>query len=215
MDGDPRRWVVLDVGETIIGESRLWLTWADVLGVPPMTFMSAFGSLVERGLGYRDLSAYFSGHDWEGHRAAVDARFGGFRADDLYPDALPALTRLREQGYRTAVMGNQRSEKTAELLAVGVSADVVAMSGELGAEKPAAAFFAAALERLGRPSAHDVAYVGDRIDFDVRASAAAGLRPVWLRRGPWGLIPRERPPEAALVVDSLIELADRMGEAWP
>lgn len=210
----PRRWVVLDVGETIVGESRLWLTWADELGVPPMTFMSVFGSLVERGLGYRELPSYFPGHDWAGHRASVDTRFGGFREEDLYPDALPALGRIRERGYRTAIMGNQRSEKTAELRAVGVTADVIAMSAELGREKPDGAFFEAALERLGDPLPQDVAYVGDRIDFDVRASAAAGLRPVWLRRGPWGLIPREPPREAVLVVASLSELAERIDEAW-
>lgn len=214
MTSPSRRWVVLDVGETIIGESRLWLTWADVLGIPPMTFMSVFGSLVERGLGYRELADYFPTHDWDRCRVEADARFGGFRAEDLYPDALPALARLREQGYRTAIMGNQRTEKRGELLAIGVDADVVAMSGELGYEKPHAAFFGAVLDRLGDPDPTSVAYVGDRIDFDVRPAAAAGLRAVWLRRGPWGLIPREIPPDAMLVVDSLVELAERVDEAW-
>jgi FMN phosphatase YigB (HAD superfamily) len=57
--------------------------------------------------------------------------------------------------------------------------------------------------------------VGDRIDNDVRPAAAAGMRAVWLRRGPWGVIPSAPPEEAALVVDSLQELVSRIGDCWP
>ena len=63
--------------------------------------------------------------------------------------------------------------------------------------------------------AASVAYVGDRVDNDVLPSIAAGLRAVWIRRGPWGII-QELPPDArpALVVDSLSELVERIDEAW-
>jgi FMN phosphatase YigB (HAD superfamily) len=57
--------------------------------------------------------------------------------------------------------------------------------------------------------------VGDRVDNDVLPSIAAGMRAVWLRRGPWGVI--QRLPERArpvLVVDTLDELVERIGEAW-
>ena len=70
------------------------------------------------------------------------------------------------------------------------------------------------LDLLGRPDAADVAYVGDRLDNDVLASASVGMRPVWLRRGPWGRIPSDPPTEAALVVDSLTELVERIDGAW-
>jgi hypothetical protein len=40
------------------------------------------------------------------------------------------------------------------------------------------------------------------------------MRSVWLRRGPWGVIPRMAPPQASLVVESLAELAERIDEAW-
>jgi FMN phosphatase YigB (HAD superfamily) len=49
----------------------------------------------------------------------------------------------------------------------------------------------------------------------VRPSAAAGMRAVWIRRGPWGVI--QRPAEdvhPALIVDSLDELAERIADAW-
>ena len=45
---------------------------------------------------------------------------------------------------------------------------------------------------------------------------AAGMRAVWLRRGPWGVI--QRLPDGthpALTVGSLDELVERIGEAWP
>ena len=47
-------------------------------------------------------------------------------------------------------------------------------------------------------------------------SIAAGLRAIWLRRGPWGAIGM-LPPDItpALVVDSLDEMVDRISEAWP
>ena len=38
---------------------------------------------------------------------------------------------------------------------------------------------------------------------------------VWLRRGPWALIQAEAPPAGTLVIDSLTELAERIGECWP
>ncbi|MDQ3554297.1 MAG: hypothetical protein M3395_07810, partial [Chloroflexota bacterium] len=55
---------------------------------------------------------------------------------------------------------------------------------------------------------------GDRIDNDVLPAAAAGMRAVWLRRGPWGVIHGTAPLQAALVVDSLDELVQRIAECW-
>ena len=57
----------------------------------------------------------------------------------------------------------------------------------MGVHKPDPAFYTRALDYM-HANAADVAYVGDRLDNDVRPSAAAGLRPVYLRRGPWGVI---------------------------
>jgi FMN phosphatase YigB (HAD superfamily) len=89
------------------------------------------------------------------------------------------------------------------------------MSDEMGVAKPAAAFFARALELMGSPPATDVAYVGDRMDNDVLPAMAARMRAVWLRRGPWGVI-QEPPPGSrpALTVASLDELVARIDEAW-
>ncbi len=214
MADQEERWVILDVGETIIDESRTWRVWADELGIPQLTFMSVFGAMVARGQGYQDILKYFEVDDWRAHRDAVEARLGGFQPEDLYPDVLPSLSALRERGYRLAIIGNQPAERKAQLQAIGVEAEVMAMSGEMGPMKPDPDFFAVALGLLGDPDPGTVAYVGDRIDNDVEPSAAAGMRAVWLRRGPWGIVPAEEPLVAALIVGSLAELVERIHEAW-
>jgi HAD superfamily hydrolase (TIGR01662 family) len=214
-----RRWVCLDVGETLIDETRVWSTWADVLGVPRPALFAAFRDVVGRGSDHRDVLEQFAGPSWRDRIEEVEAIYGGFRREDLYPDALPAIASLRAAGYRVAVLANQPASRADELEAIGVRADVLAMSEALGLHKPDPAFFARALELMGDPPPGDVAYVGDRIDNDVGPARAAGMRTVWIRRGPWGEEHEERVGEdldgaADLVVRSLDELVERIGEVW-
>ncbi|HVM29335.1 MAG TPA: HAD family hydrolase [Candidatus Limnocylindrales bacterium] len=208
-----QRWICLDVGETLVDETRVWSLWADRLDVPRLTFMAAFGSVVAGGAEHSDVFEVVDRPDWRAHMPAVLDEYGAFRRDDLYPDALPALADLRRLGYRLAVLANQPARRTPELRALGIDPEVMAMSEELGLRKPEPAFFQRALEMMGQPPPSEVAYVGDRPDNDVAPAAAAGMRAVWLRRGPWGVIWPEA-PQATLVVRSLAELVDRIEEAW-
>ena len=209
------RWVVLDVGETLIDETRVWSTWADELGVPRLTFLAALGAIIARGGEHSEVFPMFGADDWQLRLPAVEANYGGFSADDLYPDALGAIDRLRADGYRLAIVANQPAARADELRAIGVDAEVMAMSETLGLAKPEPAFFERTLELMGAPDPASVAYVGDRVDNDVMPAIDAGMRAVWLRRGPWGVIQRMPPNVSpALVVDSLEELARRIGEAW-
>lgn len=213
--GAPDRWICLDVGETLIDETRLWSIWADELRIPRMTFMAAFGAAVARDGEHHDVFSILGMAAWREHMPSVQQRYGGFQPVDLYPDALSCLARLRELGYRIAITANQPVERTAELRAIGVWAEIIAMSDELRVHKPDPAFFARTLELMGSPDPAQVAYVGDRLDNDVRPSIAAGMRSVWLRRGPWGVIGQDPPAQTALIVDSLTELAERAEELWP
>jgi FMN phosphatase YigB (HAD superfamily) len=209
-----RHWVCLDVGETLIDETRVWSTWADVLGVPRPALFAAFREVVGRGSDHRDVLERFAGPSWHDRVDEVEASYGGFRKEDLYPDALPAIARLRATGYRIAVLANQPASRAGELEAIGVHADVIAMSEALGVHKPDPAFFARGLELMGDPPAGEVAYVGDRVDNDVRPARAAGMRAVWIRRGPWGEEHDDATGAADLVVRSLDELVERIGEIW-
>jgi len=209
------RWVCLDVGETLIDETRVWSLWADELGVPRLTFLAALGAVIERGGEHRDVFPIFGADDWQLRMASVEGAYGGFTADDLYPDALGAIEALRAGGHRLAIVANQPASRTDELRAIGVDVEVMAMSEQMGVSKPDPAFFATALELMGSPDPASVVYVGDRVDNDVLPRIAAGMRTVSVRRGPWGFI--QRLPEGAappLVVDSLDELVERIGEAW-
>ena len=209
------RLVCLDVGETLIDETRIWSIWADELRIPRLTLFATIGAVIAREGEHRDIFGVFGVEDWPMRVDAVESVYGGFQPEDLYPDALTSIEGLRAAGYRLAIVANQPAARSEELRALGASADVIAMSEEMGVAKPELAFFSRALELMGGPAPADVAYVGDRVDNDVLPAMAAGLRSVWLRRGPWGIIQRlpegERP---ALVVDSLDELVGRIGEAW-
>jgi HAD superfamily hydrolase (TIGR01549 family) len=211
------RWVVLDVGETLVDETRVFHTWAQVLGLPDFTVMGVLGGSIataDKPDQWRSFFELLQRPEWRDQQPAFEDRYGGFRAADLYPDALRAIEALRAAGYQTAITANQPARRHAELVALGIRVDAMGMSDAMGVAKPDPAFFARTLELLGSPDPAQVAYVGDRVDNDVRPSAAAGMRAVWIRRGPWGYLQEDTDRRAHLVVRTLDELVDRIGEAW-
>jgi HAD superfamily hydrolase (TIGR01549 family) len=210
------RWVCLDVGETLIDETRVWSIWADMWEIPRLTFFAALGAAIARGRQPGDVFGTFgiSAEAWLARMPELEDAYGGFQEVDLYPDARHAIDRLRADGHRLAILANQPARRTPELRALGIEAHVIAMSEELQIHKPDPGFFRRSLELLGSPEPATVAYVGDRVDNDVLPTIAAGMRAVWLRRGPWGFIQELPAGTPALVVDSLDELADRIGEAF-
>ena len=207
------RWVVLDVGETLIDETRIFRIWAEVFGIPQLTLMAVLGGSIaheEKPEDWRGFFELLQQPEWRDRQPAVEERFGGFREEDLYPDALRALEGLRTRGYRLAITANQPARRHEELRALGVDVEVMAMSEEMEVSKPDPAFFVRTLELIGSPDPANVAYVGDRVDNDVRPSRAAGMRAVWIRRGPWGYLHEDRDGSAHLVVSSLDELVERI-----
>ncbi|MFT4127690.1 MAG: HAD-IA family hydrolase [Gordonia sp. (in: high G+C Gram-positive bacteria)] len=210
------RAVIFDVGETLIDESRLWLRWAHRLGVTPLTLLGAIGAcaatdrpveeaftLVRPGIDVAAADTAWALDDPAGLR-------NGFDADDLYPDVRPALTELRAAGLGLVIAGNQPARALASLRAMDLPVDEIRNSAELGVDKPHPDFFAAAADLAG-VAPNLIAYVGDRIDNDVLPAAAAGMRPILIRRGPWGHLHAHRPEAARVtVIDSLHELTHVM-----
>ena len=212
------RAVVFDVGETLVDETRIWSDWADWLGIPRLTFMAVLGALIERGGDHLDpLRLFVPGIDIKAEFAKrADAGVpDDLRVDDLYPDAVPALRALIAAGYRVGIVGNQPTRAEAVFNGLGMALDFVASSASWGVAKPDPAFFARLLEMTGNPGPGQVAYAGDRVDNDVIPAAAAGMRAIWVRRGPWGMIQRAGNAQPALTVDSLDELVERINEVWP
>lgn len=203
--------VVFDVGETIVDETRAWSAWADWLGIPRLTFLAVCGAVIASG--NPDFREPFRimrpGIDLREELRKREAAGVGDRitADDLYPDAVPCLRALHDAGYRIGVVGNQPARAEAALSGFGLPLDLIGSSASWGVEKPDVRFFERIASELDLP-ADEIAYVGDRLDNDVRPAAAAGMQAIFIRRGPWAWIqsPVNDPPEAALTVNGLAEL---------
>jgi HAD superfamily hydrolase (TIGR01549 family) len=175
--------IVFDVGETLVDETRQWEECADASGMPRFTYMALAGAAIARGEQPQRL-----------HRAAP------FSESDLYPDALPTISGLRERGIRIGAAGNM-VDANESFIAPHV--DFVASSHRWGVEKPSPEFFARVCEAAGFGAA-DVVYVGDRVDNDIAPALAFGMAAVHIRRGPWGHL--QTTPPGVRRIDSLAEL---------
>jgi FMN phosphatase YigB (HAD superfamily) len=93
------------------------------------------------------------------------------------------------------------------MAALDLPVEMLGVSATWGVTKPDPAFFARISSDLDLPPA-DIAYVGDRVDNDVEPAAGAGMRAIWIRRGPWAWIQSGTgvPTAAAAAIDSLGEL---------
>lgn len=210
------RWVVFDLGETLVDETENWGRWADYLAVPRLTFFAALGAVIAARRPHTDVFELFRPGLRLEDEAQLKAAAGlpwGFSQDNLYPDALPALRDLRAAGYRLAVMANQPAEAMAFLQTLPV--DRVATSAGWGVAKPDPASFARVASEVGAAPAR-IAYVGDRVDNDVLPARRAGMLAVHLRRGPWGVLHADWPEaaQAHLRVTTLNAMAVALA-AWP
>jgi HAD superfamily hydrolase (TIGR01509 family) len=183
-------WVVFDVGETLVDETGLWERAADAAGVPRFTLMGVLGGLAARGEHHTRV--------WE--ILGVRHPPSSWTESDFYPDALPCLQTLRDNGVRIGAVGNTPRE-TEEMLAPYV--DLVGSSARWGVEKPSPEFYARLVDECGVEPAR-IAYVGDRVDNDILPALAAGLVAVHIRRGPWGLL--HETPTGAIEVHGLAGL---------
>lgn len=200
----PVDWVVFDLGETLVNETAAWGRWADHLGVPHLTFFAVLGAVIADGRPHTEAFEYFRpGFSFE-HERVRRATPWHVGPDDLYPDALPTLRRLRSEGYLLAVMADQPAEVSQFLTTLPV--DLHATSAQWGLSKPdpPPRFFQRLLAVVGAEPAR-VAYVGARVDNDIVPAAAAGMVAVHLRRGPWGFLQSAWPEadRAALQIDDL------------
>jgi HAD superfamily hydrolase (TIGR01662 family) len=195
--------VVFDVGETLVDEERWWRRLADREGLQPHVVWAALGVTIARGEEHHKL--------W-GH-LGIDKppRWWDeipYSLEDLYPDALDCLERVKAQGLRVGIVGNQTEALEQWARESSLPADVISSSASLGVRKPDPAFFEKVVALMGCRT-HEVAYVGDRVDNDVLPAAAAGLVAVHVRRGPWGRL-QPSPPEAILGLDDLASLPDAL-----
>jgi HAD superfamily hydrolase (TIGR01662 family) len=197
------RAVVFDVGETLVDEERWWRELAQRAGLQPHVVWAALGVTIERGEEHDALWGHLELEKPVGWWTGL-----AYSLDDLYPDALDCLERVRALGLRVGVVGNQTEAMEHWARESELPADVIASSATLGVRKPDLAFFERVVELMGVAPA-EAAYVGDRVDNDVLPAAAAGLVAIHVRRGPWGRLQRT-PEQATLGLDDLASLPDAL-----
>ena len=182
--------IFFDIGGTILDESHEFAAWADWLGVPRHTFSAVFGAVIARGLDYQEtFRAFRPDFDLavELERRAAAGQPESFGEEDLYPDARPCLTSLREQGLVVGLAGNQPAHAESTLRALDLPVDLIGTSHGWGVAKPSPAFFERVV-REGGGDASSILYVGDRPDNDARPAQEAGMKTCLIRRSPWGHI---------------------------
>ena len=176
-------------------DGELWSTSADRSRAFWSSIYRAF--LAELGLPYGD-----------GLAAALYAAFTDLSNYRLFPDARPAVRRLKRARLRLGVVSNFEEwlERLLESLGVTRFFDVRIISGVEGLEKPDPRIFHLALDRAGVRAERSV-YVGDNPVLDVEAARAVGMFPVLVDR-------RDQFPEhTGARITSLADLPDVIGVA--
>jgi putative hydrolase of the HAD superfamily len=133
------------------------------------------------------------------HAHAREAMLGSLEFKP-FPDALPALARLAEDGHVVVIVSNWDCSLPDWLGPTGLLERVagVVTSADAGAAKPDRRIFERGLELAGaRPE--EAVHVGDSVENDVAGARALGIRPVLVARD-------GAAPEGVEAVGSLAEL---------
>jgi HAD superfamily hydrolase (TIGR01662 family) len=206
--------VFLDVGGPIYGDRPYYeALLAAIKEVRPDADDAAFWAEFEaarrdqRGPFTRRLSLLFVAE--QEYPAVVERghQLWRYPPEALQPDVRPALEALRGT-YRLGVLANQQRWIRRTMARDGIDRffEVWAVSEEVGSEKPDPGIFEHALRQAGA-SAERCAMVGDRLDNDIVAARAHGMRGVWLLRGE---APDEPSPEQLARVDVAIRSLEEL-----
>jgi len=137
-----------------------------------------------------------------------------FARGRCYEDTLPTLQRLRDKGFKTAIVSNTTWGSPAilwreEIERLGLSEymDAVVFCRDVGWRKPARQIFEFTLEKL-HTLPQDCIFVGDDLRWDLVGPTAVGIEAVLIdRRGAMGHTEEEP-------IKNLYELADRLQLAY-
>ena len=116
-------------------------------------------------------------------QALWEVYFRGRNSVELYPDALPALTRIAAK-WPLASLTNGNADL--QMIGIHTHFSQQITARDCGEAKPAQRIFALAAEKLGVPLAQ-ILHVGDDPELDVVGAHAAGMRTAWINRAgaPW------------------------------
>ena len=184
----------------------MWGEWAERSGIPRLTFFGVAGRASSRAAdAHLDVVPRCSGRTLDLRAARRQRLAAGGQdwrlPDDFYPGCRRrALRAVRDAGLRVGIAGNQPAGAERRWRRWASTLDLIGVLEQLGrGEARPGVLRRGSSRELGLPPGA-IAYVGDRIDNDIRPAAAAGMVAIFLRRGPWAWIQagREEVPEADL-----------------
>ncbi|MEJ2216173.1 MAG: HAD family hydrolase [Gemmatimonadota bacterium] len=142
------------------------------------------------------------------HHATEMWQLIGPRSLEVFPDVRPTLERLREEGYRLAVVSNWQCGLGHFCVELGLGGlfRAVIVSAEVGAEKPDRRMFEEACRHL-KTEPRQVLHVGDSPDEDVEGAQAAGLNALLICRD------HDAAPAGSTCIRTLEELPGRVKPA--
>jgi putative hydrolase of the HAD superfamily len=156
----------------------------------------------------RLLAERFLGADADVAALEAEAsRHWAYPTRALEPDAVPCLEALAGT-YRLGIIANQPSAVKDAMRRDGLDGyfEVWGVSDDVGLEKPDPRLFSHVLGTAGVTPGRS-AMVGDRLDYDVRPSKAAGMHAIWLLRGE---APDRPTPEQLVEADAAIHGLDEL-----
>jgi 2-haloacid dehalogenase len=211
---------LIDLATASAARAGLQADWVAIVDDWRRTYQPALDE-VRRGSGWRDLDSVqretlrdvLARHGVRLGAADQESLVAGWRQLRAWPDSREALDRLR-RGHVTATLSNGHLALLADLLKfAGLRVDALLSAQLAGSYKPDPEVYLTALRLLDCPPAK--AGMVAAHPEDLRAAAALGLRPIFVRRpfewGP-GVPPAEPPALDGLIdADGLDSLAEALG----
>ncbi|MFZ0664115.1 MAG: HAD-IA family hydrolase [Acidimicrobiales bacterium] len=124
------------------------------------------------------------------------------------PAVINAITRLREAGWKTAVITNgppTQHEKVSRSGLLGLF-DAYCVSEEIGAQKPDIRIFTEAFRRCGYVQGDVGWMIGDTAEPDIGGGISAGLKTIWIHRGREWSVDRYRPDAQAGTIEEAVDI---------
>ncbi|MFI6811872.1 HAD family hydrolase [Nonomuraea sp. NPDC050328] len=190
-----QRLALFDLDNTLLDLDAAFAVWAEefaaVFGLGPEA--AAFRISLDRD-GHPHREAFFGQVRVRfGLPDSVSELWAGYRRRmphlvRVRPEVFDGLARLREAGWKVAIVTNGTADnqlgKIRETGLIDV-VDAYALSGLEGVRKPDARLFEIAAQRCGMELAGGGWMVGDNLTADIEGASAVGLRTVWVDRGAW------------------------------
>jgi 2-haloacid dehalogenase len=211
---------LIDVATASAARAGLQADWVAIVDDWRRAYQPALDE-VRRGSGWRDLDSVqretlrdvLARHGVRLDAADQESLVAGWRQLRAWPDSREGLDRLRRR-HVTATLSNGHLALLADLLKfAGLRVDALLSAQLAGSYKPDPEVYLTALRLLDCPPAG--AGMVAAHPKDLRAAAALGLRPIFVRRplewGP-GVPPAEPPALDGLIdADGLDRLAEALG----